>query len=137
MPSLLRSLATLAAVALLGCSTTVTTPSGSGGAGAGGSSSMAWEACTTSKDCPNGGVCVFGPDSCGADAQGLCVYPYSCDGPPDGPICLCNGEVYEGEYGCTHIGPYAKPELCQQGTFAAISRARATPRSVSSRRVGR
>ncbi len=102
----------LSAALILGCGSVDT--SGDGGGGQDGS-------CTATSPCPKGGVCLFGENACGADAKGTCQAAFSCDGPPTGPVCQCDGEVIEGETAsCTLIAkgqPSADAEVCAKGTF--------------------
>lgn len=95
---------------------------GTGGAGTGGSGGGASGSCSVASPCPNMGHCIFPQGSCDAAATGTCQDAYSCDGPPTGPVCGCDGNVVEGESAeCRQWGdslPYADPDLCATGTFA-------------------
>jgi hypothetical protein len=88
--------------------------------GGGGSGGVPDGTCTTEDACAEG-TCIFPQGSCAPGAQGSCQLGFTCDGPPSGPLCGCNGEVVEGEMAeCTVWGdgvPYSGPELCAKGTF--------------------
>ncbi len=129
----------LLCAALMGCGEDVSSDTGSGGGGNGGGAGGAGGGtggggggtggagggngtCTTESLCGSAGACVFPEGSCAPGSQGLCQPGFTCDGPPSGPVCGCDGQVVEGEYAeCTFWGnsePYSGPELCAQGTFA-------------------
>lgn len=92
-----------------------------GGAG-GGTGGMATGDCSVASPCTTEGeVCVFEQDSCDPSATGVCTAGVDCDPLPNhGPICLCNGEVFEGDAEClvwSQSKPFANPEVCETGTF--------------------
>lgn len=124
---------------LAACGGTVDTTSvgGSGGGGTGGAGATGGAGgsvggsggaggddgtCSAGKPCSGGAVCFYGPDSCDPASVGSCQNAFSCDGPPSGPVCQCDGTVLEGEMAeCTlwsNSAPFAAPELCATGTFA-------------------
>jgi hypothetical protein len=116
-----------ALVSLIGCGSHVSAPADDDGAGAadgggGGGGELPFGACTTDVPCGDLGVCVFPQGSCQAGTVGSCQTGFTCDGPPSGPLCGCDGEVVEGEYAvCEMWGssqPYANAASCAQGTFA-------------------
>lgn len=96
---------------------------GAGGSASGGSASGGADgSCSVDTPCAESqGICVFPQGSCDAGAQGSCQLGFTCDGPPSGPLCKCDGTVLEGEMAeCEAWGdslPYADPELCATGTF--------------------
>jgi hypothetical protein len=94
---------------------------GSGGSG-GGSGGSGGGSCSAADPCPNSEVCLYPEGSCAPDARGSCQLGFTCDGPPSGPVCGCDGNVIEGEMAeCTQWAnsePIADPELCATGTFA-------------------
>jgi hypothetical protein len=98
------------------------TTQGQGGAGgAGGMGAGGEGACTADKPCAMG-VCIFGQDACTPGATGMCQAGFTCDGPPSGPVCGCDGKVFEAEYAeCTLWGqgkPFdSSPDACATGTF--------------------
>ena len=67
-------------------------------------------------------MCAYPQGSCDPGAEGICLTAYNCDGPPSGPLCLCDGTVLEGEHAeCTAWEgslPFDDPEGCATGTFA-------------------
>jgi hypothetical protein len=105
--NLLRTMAVLAVSMIIACSS----PFGDGSNGE--------ETCSPSKPCAEG-TCLYPQNDCSSNVQGTCVSPVSCDGPPRGPVCQCNGEVLEDpQADCKHMGqPNAPPDLCAKGTFA-------------------
>ncbi|MCC6558326.1 MAG: hypothetical protein IT372_35745 [Polyangiaceae bacterium] len=112
------ALVALAALAAGGCGD----DGGAGGGGTGGSGGAGAGTCSASEACPNGEACIYAQGSCAPEATGSCVAGFTCDGPPTGPVCGCDGEVIEGEMAeCTqwaNSAPYADPDLCATGTFA-------------------
>lgn len=94
---------------------------GAGGHHSGGQGTGAQGACSVENPCEEG-TCIFPEGSCDPGATGSCQLGFTCDGPPSGPVCSCDGEVIEGEYAeCEFWGegkPHAGPEPCATGTFA-------------------
>lgn len=116
-------------VLVVGCGGGVAVQDGGGGAGAGGDGGggdgggLPLGSCSAEVACGDLGVCIYSPGSCDAGAIGSCQGGYTCDGPASGPVCTCDGEVVEGEYGvCEMWGnslPYHDdPTPCAVGTFA-------------------
>jgi hypothetical protein len=104
-----------------------TTSTGTDGAGGSGSSTGAGGAtasatCTVDLPCPNKGTCALPQGACSPTDKGTCLDVFSCDGPPSGPVCGCDGKVVEGESAsCSFLAagkPYAFAGGCQIGTFA-------------------
>lgn len=96
---------------------------GTGGAGGstGGTGGSTGE-CSVDTPCANpSAACIFPQGSCDPGATGTCADGYTCDGPPSGPLCLCDGTVLEGEMAECEAWegdlPYADPEVCATGTF--------------------
>jgi hypothetical protein len=128
----------LFALGILGCGGSVSTSQGGEGAGGGGTQGTGGGtqgtgggtqgtggagdgSCSADHPCATG-VCIF-DGTCGPAAKGTCQYGYSCDGPPTGPVCGCDGNVIEGEMAiCSAWGsgaPYSvDPTPCATGTFA-------------------
>jgi len=107
-----------------GCGGNVEAPTGSGGAGgAGGAGGEGGSdgSCSAAQPCAQG-TCIYAQGACEPDAQGTCQLGYTCDGPPTGPVCGCDGKVVEGEVAqCTLWSqgkPFDNPEACATGTFA-------------------
>ncbi len=133
----LRLIGFLSALTAVACTGTIETSTGSGagtstsstgGHGSGGSGGAGGQQdgpCTAESGCADGEICTFGADSCAPGTKGHCEEGFSCDGPPEGPVCQCNGEVLEGENAaCTLLGmsqPSADASLCAKGTFACGS----------------
>lgn len=94
---------------------------GTGGGGAGGAGGSGDGSCTVDNPCSGGAICIFPQGSCDAGAEGSCQLGFTCDGPPSGPLCKCDGTVLEGEMAeCDAWSdslPYGGPELCATGTF--------------------
>jgi hypothetical protein len=99
--------------------------SAAGGSAAGGNAGGAVgsggaETCSAGDACSSG-VCAYDIDSCDPVAAGACVNGFTCDGPPTGPVCGCDGVVVEGDNAvCDQwaaSAPYAPASLCAQGTF--------------------
>jgi len=105
----LLAMAALGAVGLLAC--------GDGVGGSGDSSSSNDGTCSADEPCAKGS-CVYPPGDCSANARGNCVEILQCDGPPPGPVCLCDGTILEDpDNGCGPGGPTPSPSLCQTGVF--------------------
>lgn len=115
----------MAAALLVACGSDVTTGSGAGGGGGGqggGGKGGGTEGCSDTAPCEEG-VCIYPLGGCEAGATGSCELGFSCDGPPSGPLCLCDGTVLEGEYAeCdawSQSLPFDDdPTACAVGTFA-------------------
>jgi hypothetical protein len=126
-----RAILLALAVAGAACSSSVELPAG-GGAGASGGGSGGNHggegggggndgSCSGDDPCPEPALCIYYEGSCAPNATGSCMTVYTCDGPPSGPLCGCDGEVLEGTGRCTSMGypgPYADPDTCAIGTFA-------------------
>ncbi len=116
----------LAAALMLccGCGSSIeTTAAGSGGgAGVGGSGAGGAGGCSATTPCEGGSFCVYEVGECGPDVTGVCQSGFTCDGPPTGPVCLCDGTVVEGANAICDVWPtnsqIADPALCATGTFA-------------------
>ncbi len=82
-----------------------------GGLGGSGGSLLGCDACDD--------LCLV--DGCDEPSFRCEVGMSLCDGLPSGPICGCNGETLEAEYGSCEFGqsetPFADAALCQTGTF--------------------
>ncbi|MEZ4294361.1 MAG: hypothetical protein R3B70_05255 [Polyangiaceae bacterium] len=95
---------------------------GGGGTGTTSSTTTTTGNCSADTACTKqGDSCVYQMDSCDPSATGLCD-TVTCDGsePNHGPICLCDGEVFEGNAEClvwSQGKAIAKPEVCAKGTF--------------------
>jgi hypothetical protein len=92
-----------------------------GGSATGGTGGSVGD-CSVASPCTTAGeVCVFPQDSCDPNAKGVCTAGVDCDPLPNhGPICLCDGQIFEGDAECLVWGqsrPIANPEVCATGTF--------------------
>lgn len=116
--SLLGAAASLAA----GCGADVATGGTSSDGTSGTSSSTgAGGGCTVDTPCANNGVCFLPQGACSPSDKGTCQDGFSCDGPPSGPVCGCDGKVIEADSAsCSFLAagkPYAFAGGCQTGTF--------------------
>jgi len=89
---------------------------GGAGGGAGGESG----GCSEENSCMDG-TCIFPEGSCAPGTTGTCKSGFTCDGPPSGPVCGCDGVVVEGDYAECSLWdaglPYSGPDLCAVGKF--------------------
>lgn len=93
---------------------------GAGGDATGGQGGSSEGTCEVGVPCDQ--ICLFGADACDPGAVGTC-HPSNgtCDGPPTGPVCDCDGVVHEGDFASCTLGadaiPFGDAAACATGTF--------------------